>query len=466
MKRLFIIGLIIAWAIPFAYAQNVSEDAPKEIRLTVTPAGEPKPAMKYLLLPEPLDRKRGNAAMLYLKPMKLLDDKKLDPYRKKLGDWLKLPANELPRSEIQKMLDAYRVSLRQAELASRRSYCDFELPISEGIEMQLPSLGRLRELAKVLILKIRLEIADGKINQTMHDFQTGFAMARHLDNGVTLIEDLVAIAIASLFAEELENFMQTIDSPNLYWAMASLPQPMIDIHKAMELESAMLYFEIPKLREKNLEKATPEECEKILKKIMGFMKLLSDQEKGKSTLDISKLYPEAKRYLLSHGFNPEKIKDMPTEKAVLIYMNKTYLIWRDDMFKWINLPYWQAREGAEQANVKFSKWLRGKGNTNILLYLLPSPHRVYFMQARSQRQFAALQTIEAVRMFAANHGGKLPDKLGDISEAPAPIDPVLGKPFGYKVEGNTFTLDAPAPAGMKQKEGRRYIVTLKNKKAN
>ena len=88
-------------------------------------------------------------------------------------------------------------------------------------------------------------------------------------------------------------------------------------------------------------------------------------------------------------------------------------------------------------------------------------NRAYQLQVRGDRQSAALQTIEAVRMYAANHDGKLPPALKDITEAPAPIDPVTGKVFDYKPEGNTFILNVSVPPGMSARNGRRYIVTLK-----
>ena len=37
-----------------------------------------------------------------------------------------------------------------------------------------------------------------------------------------------------------------------------------------------------------------------------------------------------------------------------------------------------------------------------------------------ERRLAALRTIEAIRMFAASHDGKLPAALGDIKEVPVP----------------------------------------------
>ncbi len=44
-------------------------------------------------------------------------------------------------------------------------------------------------------------------------------------------------------------------------------------------------------------------------------------------------------------------------------------------------------------------------------------------------------------MYAADHGGKLPARLEDLT-VPIPIDPIHGKPFDYKIEGDSAVLRA------------------------
>jgi hypothetical protein len=97
----------------------------------------------------------------------------------------------------------------------------------------------------------------------------------------------------------------------------------------------------------------------------------------------------------------------------------------------------------------------------MLIYLLPNLSRMYFHQTRLDRRVAALQCVEAIRMYAAEHEGKLPASLAEVTDVPVPIDPVTGKEFGYQVEGGTFTLDSPAPPGERPDQGSRYVVTLR-----
>jgi hypothetical protein len=79
--------------------------------------------------------------------------------------------------------------------------------------------------------------------------------------------------------------------------------------------------------------------------------------------------------------------------------------------------------------------------------LLPAVQKVFTARARTDRRFAALRCVEAVRLYAAAHGGKLPASLADVKEVPVPDDPVTGKPFAYRVREGVATLEGPPPDG-------------------
>jgi hypothetical protein len=98
--------------------------------------------------------------------------------------------------------------------------------------------------------------------------------------------------------------------------------------------------------------------------------------------------------------------------------------------------------------------------------LLPAIHKVAVAFNRLERRITALRIIEAVRMYAAAHEGRLPDKLADITEAPVPKDPGTGQPFQYRRDNKAATLIAPplklrfpgrAAAGA---TGQRYRLTM------
>jgi hypothetical protein len=70
--------------------------------------------------------------------------------------------------------------------------------------------------------------------------------------------------------------------------------------------------------------------------------------------------------------------------------------------------------------------------------------------------------VEAVRLHAAKHDGKLPATLADVTEVPVPADPATGQPFEYAVVGNRFTINVAPPPGEKPEQGNawKYVVTV------
>jgi hypothetical protein len=88
--------------------------------------------------------------------------------------------------------------------------------------------------------------------------------------------------------------------------------------------------------------------------------------------------------------------------------------------------------------------------------------RLRFLVKRLDRDLALLQCIEAIRSYAASHGGQLPQALADIKEVPIPNDPLTGTAFRYAQTGTTAVLESPAPAGGNEKDALRYEIVGKN----
>ena len=81
---------------------------------------------------------------------------------------------------------------------------------------------------------------------------------------------------------------------------------------------------------------------------------------------------------------------------------------------------------------------------------------------RMERHFAALQCIEALRLYAGTHGGKFPDKLGDVSDIKVPEDPVTKKPFSYSRTGSEAVLEVEATEGSEGRDAIRYEILFKD----
>jgi len=82
----------------------------------------------------------------------------------------------------------------------------------------------------------------------------------------------------------------------------------------------------------------------------------------------------------------------------------------------------------------------------LFSFFVPALHKVRSAQGRLEQRIALLRHVEAIRMYAADHGGKLPEKLADAG-VPLPPDPFTGQPFRYEVKDGTAHLRGTPPKG-------------------
>jgi hypothetical protein len=229
MLKKFIICYLIAalGALPLCPSVRGADktvDKSVEVRtLSLVPAAEPVPAMSYRLLPRYLDQKTGNAALLYNSAAALCPDKEPEDVSGKIAEWRDLPVDQLPREEVEKALASFSNSFHYIALAARRTDCQWEMPLEDGYSMQLPHLAPFRRITFAMQLKIRLMIADGQTDQALEMLQQGMYMGRSIAQGPTVIQDLVGTAITAVLLKEVEGLMQMSDSPNMYWALTTLP---------------------------------------------------------------------------------------------------------------------------------------------------------------------------------------------------------------------------------------------------
>jgi len=81
-------------------------------------------------------------------------------------------------------------------------------------------------------------------------------------------------------------------------------------------------------------------------------------------------------------------------------------------------------------------------------------------QIRLDRRVAAVRVVEAIRLYAASHDGKLPEELSQITEVPLPEDPATGKPFEYRRDGAASVLSLPE-AGLRGRPTPPYRITIR-----
>jgi hypothetical protein len=108
------------------------------------------------------------------------------------------------------------------------------------------------------------------------------------------------------------------------------------------------------------------------------------------------------------------------------------------------------RQETVERQLKRADLMSGSAEREVLPIaplLLPAMRAVRTAQLRLERDLAALRLIEALRMYAAEHAGSLPAALDEITEVPVPTNPATGKPFQYRLDGQTAILDLPSSEG-------------------
>ncbi len=436
-----------------ALAQAPSEE--ELTKLTLRPAAAPSPALKYKLLPELMDQTPGNAALEYYRAFspEWWTNIRQPKTWESITNALQAPFKDFPRKEMAWISDIRMI--QQVDRAARREYVDWgmaERLRREGIGLLLPDVQSLRQIAVLLAVRARVEIADGHYDKALYTLQSGLALARHTGDAVTLIQDLVGMAIAQIMLAQLEELIQQPGAPNFYWALTDLPRPFFDLRKALQGEKLGMYATIPELHSLETTRLTPEQQQKLLQILGGGIEAMITEPKPNwnkrlmGMLLVLHAYPESKKALIAEGRKPEEVEALPALQVVLIHSLHQYLRLQDDTFKCYGLSYWEALPRMKQADERFRQTRRRLEGMPFIDFL-PAIQKVVASAVRTDRRIAALRCIEAIRLYAAAHDGKLPTALDAITEVPIPLDPMTGKAFTYRVSGERAMLIAPPPSG-------------------
>ena len=204
--------------------------ASESVELTLHPAKVAEPAQTYRLLPSPGKQTDADAVPLYQKAIQSMPQ---ETNRKQIQEWLARPLEQFPQQQAEQVIQEHLESLRLVARATRCKECNWPEwePATDP-----PDTSAYRELTYVIRLWARLEICQGQYKGALVALQTALGLARHLSQIPSLDEVLVVTAIGRSVCQELEQFVQGPDSPNLHGALTNLPEPLIDVEKAIERE--------------------------------------------------------------------------------------------------------------------------------------------------------------------------------------------------------------------------------------
>ena len=126
-------------------------------------------------------------------------------------------------------------------------------------------------------------------------------------------------------------------------------------------------------------------------------------------------------------------------------------------------PFVNIEKAIENETKAASAQLKGNPSARQMESRLKTDYdRARLNVKRIDVQVAALQCVEAIRLYAAMHGGQLPGTLTEITENPAPKDPISGELFQYTRTGSTAVLESAIPPGGNERHKVHYEISVRN----
>jgi hypothetical protein len=431
------------------------------VRLTVGPAAAPRPALKYQLLPEVREMTPGNPVQWYMRcfaeQRNFFFGKEANAERARF-----LTA---PLAELTNLRGYGGFALSQADWGARLDTPDWQVlerVLSDGPDLHLPELGPMRILATGLRVRFRIEVAGRHFDDAIRTAKTMFAFARHLGENPTTAANRLGLTTAGLALDALEEMLQQPGCPNLYWALTDLPGPLVDLRKGLQGDRALVDTELRRLRDDAA--MTEEQLEELVSRLSGragFAREQAGQPPHNFRAGLTARVSDAARVKvarmrllepggpgdLRRGLSALGIISCSALQLILLDEKREYELRRDEAMKLLALAPWQidALPPGPDAG-------RGDG---LFADLLPNVAELRQAQGRLEQRVALLRHVEALRMYAADHDGRLPATLADAG-VPLPPDPFTGKPFAYEVAGTTARLRGEGPASPV-----RYEVTVR-----
>ncbi len=490
MRNLSLVVMLSTLSIAHAQPNPEPKDGKVVIPLTLSPTASPRLLSKYYLTSQYQEMQPGNRVPAYMKSymeQASFFSKEPSELREK---WNGMKLEDLPLDEIKKSGAigglAYRLD-REAVRLDEKGRIDFAStgrPLSDvdagsrmltsdwqmwhelrrdGIGTLLPEVQKMRELASVLKVRMRYEIATKNFEKAAYSARTYHGLMQSFETHPSIIAGLVGIAVESICLNALEEMIQQPGCPNLYWSFTEMPAEGINLRTGIQAEKIIIETHFGDFLHAQAA-MTEDQILQIQLKLVIFHALVHEGPREKAT--VQKRYTElaadskkvaaARTLLLDSGMKPELVKAMPAMQAVITADLRQYEVALDDSLRIFRLPY----RDAMKMNAELEADLKASTDRVISKVALPAMGKVYLAQIRLQQRISYLRVIEAIRLHAFENGGKLPAKLSDI-KVPLPLDPVTGEAFRYALKDGVATLSGGNATPDRPDTNRIYEIRIR-----
>lgn len=421
-------------------------------RITFAAADPQPPILRYALLPRESERQPGNAAPLYYRAILSASQAQsaLPSSQKFWNDWdkwMNMPMSEIPADEVEQALAPFQQALQEMTFAARRSTCEWDFPVVEAktqfFDVLMNEVQECRTLANILGLRIRLRLSQGRIDKAVADLQTGYSLARDVGNRGFIVNYFVGIAIAGRMDEQVLELIATEGSPNLYWPLTTLPNPLISERAGVELENSGFRATFPEIFEaldtngNNDPGYWNERLRNLLDRWILFPRA---REKKDDEVDLASSLayqaltysqaPRIKRELIERfGRSADEVDSLPDSRALLLHAGLHFEEEIDAYVAPLSLPYYEASTFFDaQTEKRFAAPVLVPAA--LAAAWVPSLEQVVSYKTRAAEKIAILRIIESIRSYAAGHG-ELPTRLDEL-KLPISDCPYAGQPFQYQ----------------------------------
>ena len=463
MRRIVTLAALLAAGPALAqHAPTPDKDGVVRITLTVSPGVEPVPVSKLGIYPDYRDQQPGNRVQGLMRTFfeqnnffygnKEAIEKRNNWTSAALAD---LPADMRQQAGIGVGLaydDGYTRFLGIADKAARFSRIEWNEYFDirkDGINFLLPEIQSMRSLAAVISLRMRGEVKAGEWQRAAESAKTLVGIAQALEQHPTVIGNLVGIAIFQIAMKGVEEMVAQPGCPSLHWALADVPAKPVDARHGLSGERVFLMAQFQGLLDakRPLSEAELAPYLAAVRELAG----VADNNLKEENPQLAKMRASPGGWFAAVVADPAKLqaaqkrivgrgpfanfRDMPAAQVGLLNDLLLYEELRDDLFKWFNLPHWQAMPGMRAANEAISA---RSSESVVAPMFIATVIKVKSAETRLAQRTALLRAVEAVRLHLAATG-KLPATLAETG-LPEPIDPVTGKPFSYTLADGFATL--------------------------
>lgn len=376
-----------------------------------------------------------------------------------------MAVDELPVAAVTAHLEKYAAGFVALDAAAMSDHCRW--PATND----LADIMAFRQVVRLNLLRVRRDLARNDFDAAARAIRSQVRLAKFWGERTSLLHYLVGVAFQSQAWGDAVLFAGRPGSPNLYWALMSLPRPLIDIRPGLDGDAATLDADLPATSALERGPVTTVEATRAAAKLYAAAAKWTvdgpppELPTGAALTErIAKVAPAARAYLVEQGRKAADIEKLPAAQAVVLAVAHAQRAYREEQYTAFLRPFPQVRPELDRIDRRSARFRTALADPLLadLIAHTKSYGKVYNAGARIGRQVAQLAAVEAVRLHAARDG-RPPARLADVTAVPVPIDPYTGQPFAYVSRPDGFTLTAPPPAGEHAHRGNsvRFEVTFR-----